>query len=503
MDCTAGQIAHESVRCDVLVVGAGLAGVSATIEAARAGAKVVLSSLGPVFSGSSFYGGTWGLGLIGPEDEQDADELAATIAEVGCGVADPALSRILVDGVAPAIAWLEEMDVVLRKPEDAGQREFIPCFDHKSRLWRGLERTSLRRAWTAELERLDVDIIEHAQLLDILEEDGVIAGAHLACLDRNAVLTVSCGALVLATGGLAGLYERRLTAGDAAGAAQGVALAHGCTLANAEFLQMMPGYVSPVSGVVANEKAWRYSDLPFASELLEERSGYGPFSSRFAAREIDLAIEAAGEEGLAVSWKLPDVPPELVASYFDWLERDFSVSAQDEARVAMFAHASNGGIRIGADASCEGGPAGLFAAGECTGGMHGADRLGGLASAAALVFGQIAGGSAAAVAGRGDGPAQEAEPELRGSAAADELDAELRRTMGAHAMVARSEAGLLEARTATEALAQRLTETAAPACSLSCAARSALVGQRLRSAQAMLDAMLARRESLGSHYRVD
>ncbi|MBQ3266760.1 MAG: FAD-binding protein, partial [Atopobiaceae bacterium] len=104
---------------DVLVVGSGLASVSAAIEAARAGAQVALASLGDTFSGSSFYGGTWGLGLVGPTDEHDVDDFVATSLDVGRGVADPTLVRMLVEGVDPAVAWLEGMGVALRRPSDA------------------------------------------------------------------------------------------------------------------------------------------------------------------------------------------------------------------------------------------------------------------------------------------------------------------------------------------------------------------------------------------------
>ena len=62
-------------------------------------------------------------------------------------------------------------------------------------------------------------------------------------------------------------------------------------------------------------------------------------------------------------------------------------------RVAMYAHASNGGIKID-KAAAHTGVAGLYACGEATGGMHGADRIGGLSSANGIVFGRIAGASA-------------------------------------------------------------------------------------------------------------
>ena len=65
-------------------------------------------------------------------------------------------------------------------------------------------------------------------------------------------------------------------------------------------------------------------------------------------------------------------------------------------RVAMYAHAANGGIKI--DKTAFTGVEGLYACGEATGGMHGADRIGGLSSANGIVFGRIAGASAAQAA---------------------------------------------------------------------------------------------------------
>ena len=59
----------------VLVIGAGLAGATAAIAAAEAGAQVVVACAGRRFGGSSFRESTWGLGLVAPDGEQDADDL--------------------------------------------------------------------------------------------------------------------------------------------------------------------------------------------------------------------------------------------------------------------------------------------------------------------------------------------------------------------------------------------------------------------------------------------
>lgn len=135
---------------DVLVIGGGIAGITAAIEAARAGAATTIACAGPLFGGSSFYPGTWGLGLIGPESEADEADLIATIEDVGCGMADHELVEVFVRGIRPAIAWLEEdLGVPLKRPssaQSARDKTFIPCFDHKQRLWRGITRQAFETA---------------------------------------------------------------------------------------------------------------------------------------------------------------------------------------------------------------------------------------------------------------------------------------------------------------------------------------------------------------------
>lgn len=115
------------------------------------------------------------------------------------------------------------------------------------------------------------------------------------------------------------------------------------------------------------------------------------------SRAIDLVIDQAGAEGLALHYDFPreDVP-EFVQTFATWLQDEHGIAPTDEMRVAMYAHAANGGIKI--DKTAYTGVEGLYACGEATGGMHGADRIGGLSSANGIVFGRIAGASAALAA---------------------------------------------------------------------------------------------------------
>ena len=124
---------EKSKSFDVIVAGAGIAGIRAAVKAAEAGCSVLLLSGGPIFSGSSFYPGTWGLGLIGPENADDEDDLVQSILNVGCGMADELLVRSFVSGIGPAISEIEGMGIQLKEAKEQNQKDFIPCFDHKHR----------------------------------------------------------------------------------------------------------------------------------------------------------------------------------------------------------------------------------------------------------------------------------------------------------------------------------------------------------------------------------
>ena len=504
---------------DVLVIGSGIAGLCAAIEAARAGATVTAASAGKTMSGSSFFPGTWGLGLIGPVDEVDEQDLIDTIQTVGGGVADPELVQTFVHGIPQAIQWLEQdLGVELQRPqsaESAQQKQFIPCFDHKTRMWRGLTRKPLEDALTAQIESLGIRLLPRHELIDLVEDaTGRITSAVLYDRASERLVSIAAKATIIAAGGTGGLFERSLTSADVLSSSQAIAQAHGASLTNIEFMQMMPGFIEPKSNLVFNEKTWRYVkfDQPVdiddekLDNLLEQRSGYGPFTSRLDSRAIDLVIDQAGAEGLALHYDFPseDVP-EFVQTFATWLQNEHGIAPTDEMRVAMYAHAANGGIKI--DKTTSTGIEGLYACGEATGGMHGADRIGGLSSANGIVFGRIAGASAAQAAQ--DTPETPLKTDIalpqRGLAKVDaeRLTRSLKRTMSTYCMINRTETGLSAAlqeleglRTESEALSMADTQDSE-------IAALARLQSKVQLATEMVNAMRKRTESLGSHYRAD
>ena len=504
---------------DVLVIGSGIAGLCAAIEAARAGATVTVASAGKTMSGSSFFPGTWGLGLIGPVDAEDEQDLIDTIQAVGGGVADPELVQTFVHGIPQAIQWLEQdLGVELQRPqsaESAQQKQFIPCFDHKTRMWRGLTRKPLEDALAAQIESLGIRLLPRHELIDLIEgANDRISGAVLYDRTSERLVSIAAKATVIAAGGTGGLFERSLTSTDVLSSSQAIALAHGATLTNIEFMQMMPGFIEPKRNLVFNEKTWRYVkfDQPVdiaddkLDNLLEQRSGYGPFTSRLDSRAIDLAIAQAGAEGLALHYDFPreDVP-EFVQTFATWLQDEHGIAPTDEVRVAMYAHAANGGIKIDKTAYAD--VKGLYACGEATGGMHGADRIGGLSSANGIVFGRIAGASAARAAQ--DAPKTPLKTNIalpqRGlaKAGAERLTRSLKHTMSTYCMINRTEKGLSTALQELEGLkSESVTLSVVDAHDSEIAALARLQSQMLLATE-MVKAMRKRTESLGSHYRAD
>lgn len=499
---------------DVLVAGSGIAGLMAALEAAEAGCTVTLLTSARLFSGSSFYPGTWGLGLIGPEDTADQADLARTIQRVGCNMATDEMVNTFVAGIHPAIEQVRGMGVKLRRAVQKDQREYIPCFDHKGRDWNGLEFDSVRAVFSRRLQELGVQVLEHCQVLELTRRDGRVCGC--VALHRQQLRALSCRAFVLATGGYGGLFRYHLCTEDVAGVGQALALEAGCSLVNMEFMQMMPGYISPAPKTIFNEKTFRFVHmktpdggelLPDAAErarLLDLRSGHGPFTSRLDSRQVDLALFRAflaDERGVEVTYSdaLRTDPPEFITTYLDWLRDAKGLTLDDPIHIGVFAHAANGGVVIAPDAST--GVPGLFACGEVTGGMHGADRIGGLSTANGLVFGRKAGRSAAAFCQ--DAPPPPSECTFQGLCCTDPADTlrAVQQLMFQNAMILRGEAGLQSALEQLEQLDAALERR--PGSDPVAIARERTITAQLTTARCVLTAALLRRESRGSHFRTD
>lgn len=406
----------KNLETDILVLGSGIAGLSAAIYGAKSGASVILASSAQTFSGSTFYPGTWGLGLIGPESEEDIENLIESIITLGKGMALEPLVRTFITNLNPTIDFFETLGITLEKPAvgTEGEKEYIPCFDKKHRRWRGLTKQNLKEALPSILEDLGIVTMPFFEAIKLIKYEDQVVGA-VGIKEKSEIFTIKAKATVLATGGLSGLYKRYLTTKDVSGTGLGMALMVGAKGINLEFTQMMLGFISPGAKTVHNEKTFKASrfyneeDKPFLEkslpkgitleEVLMKRSLHGPFSSETNSKYLDLGIykEILRQEEKSVTLRYDmdklNSQADFVKTYFSWLKEEKAISPSEDIKIAPFMHASNGGILI--NEKGETGVSGLYAAGEVSGGMHGADRIGGLSTANGMVFGKIAGESAA------------------------------------------------------------------------------------------------------------
>lgn len=503
-------------ECDVFVMGAGIAGIMASIEASNNGQKVIISSSSNIFSGSSFYPGTWGLGLIGPEDRNDEEDLAKTIKEVGCNVVDEELVETFVKNINPSIDLLKEMGVKLKEANNSGEKEFIPCFDHKNRNWNGILFESAKKVLDHKLKSNEVLEYPFSEVIEIVKEDNKIIGVILIN-SLNKLEFIKCKALVIASGGIGGLFKYRLNTTDITGMGQALALKAGCNLINIEFMQMMPGYIKPCPKTIFNEKTFKYiearneegedvfKDIEKLREKLEKRSTYGPFTSRLDSKDIDYAIFKEfmkNKNGVTVRYKdsLKNNMPEFIEVYFKWLKENKHLTPDDEINIGIFFHAANGGISINKKAETK--VDGLFAAGECTGGMHGADRIGGLSTANGLVFGKIAGKSASRYASsKGLSEKEEVEFEAYEIEGAGDLILEVQEIMFKNAMIEKSEVGVKNSLLKLEEISKGFVYK--KEVNMENLRNSYRLENNILLCKAILKAIDLRKESRGSHYRYD
>ena len=536
----------ERLSYDVLVIGSGLAGISCALRAASLGASVCMVTDGFCCEGSSFSTSTWGLGMVCESDAVDPrgpESLSKALCDVGMGMNDPKLAETLIARAPEALAFLTTAGARIIDPQNPGQREFVACFDHTVRTWHGFvgsaSRTGLRRA----LDSAGVTIIERAVPISLLRDyRGSVAGALVLEADRPLstlhkslhMQEIAAQSTVMATGGVAGLYGHHLCSSRCRGLGHALALDAGASLVNMEFQQLMLGSVSPIPGIIFNEKLYRWTSFSTldgldafqehgiaedtAREVLEAHSWHGPYTTRLASHLVDETLDAPVSCSPYVAHYderiFADDAPEFIQTYLTWLRDERGVDPRAPMTVGMYAHSSNGGIVIDEHAHTD--VEGLFACGECAGGVHGADRIGGLASVTAATFGLVAGEAAAK---RSDirpidytDNLTPCSPLLRSLECPDVSDV-IGRALDSSCMVNRDERSLQHGYDDLTELAEHLRSSAnlltVPQLFTSTDGQlQALfdthhaLGQ-LQAARALLVACLGRRETRGPHHRSD
>ena len=401
------------VKCDVLIVGAGIAGIRAAVEAAKNGAKVIMVSKGkPGFTGSTFFPNTplWGPNTVTGKEDQDV--FYNEIMNKGHGTAMPELVRIFSENTEKNIEWLNDIGFTNYKCNA------LPCFGECAR---GVDPKNTiagaRKLLLNQIKKNNIEVIECVFISDLIIEDTRCSGA--LGVDRYGdFLLFDSKTVILATGGGESLWKYNSVTEDIEGNGYSLLLKEGARCCNLEFIQFIPAFTHPFNkmhlvqsiiekGAILQNKRGEsvlgkyLPDGITESECLEERAKHGPFSCEYISRFFDIALheESATGCGFDSGGLRLVVPQEIYGysyDYIDWLrEKGMDIFSDD---MILYPHCQgfNGGgiIDLNAKTDFEN----LYACGEAAGGMHGADRIGGNAISAALVFGEIAGREAAKMA---------------------------------------------------------------------------------------------------------
>ncbi len=527
------MIPHLSDSVDVLVVGAGLAGLRAAAEAHRFGADVLLVDKGLIglTGNSAFAGGGFKTCLPGMDTLIEKQYLTPeghfqdTIYYGDYMSEQPLVEALTIEAPARVLEL-----------EDVGIKNFMSLCTQGTSEHGGYDVT---KAFATSIKSQGVKTRVNTILIELLVEEGEVVGGLFFSFFNEKFIEIRAGAVILTTGGAGASFARNNVSLAIVGDGYAMAYEAGAELIGMEFVMFDPyildepglpmWYVLPCFARFYGKLVNAEGEAFLPNYLKVVGTMEDPFPVRYGAlppdvREtISLAIateihEGRDEDG-AVFLDCRHVPPEYWDKDIpgrhnrDAILRDFPIQ-EKMMRVIPGAITNLGGVHI--NDVCESTVPGLYAAGEAAGLIHGARRLGGNALTDCLVFGARAGREAAR---RAAGVSTRPYPEerIQGSLGRiagllerkptpegdpDELARDLKRIGWEGVGVIRSEEGLTRCLEALEDVRKnRMPKLFAPGARK---LRTALEAEyMLLSHEITARAALARAESRGTHYRED
>lgn len=414
----------DVLRTDVLIIGSEGAGARAAIEACDQGAQVTVATKGQLGRSGATITGTADLCvdsrslnqlLEGRGDNRDSPEaFFHDIVVEGKYLNDQKLVQAMVEDVPQRARELLEWGLrVFDVRQMPGHR--YPRNMYTS----GLE---VVRTLRSQIKKRPIKLAEDVLVTDLLVQDGQVIGATGLDLAQGEPVTLTAKAVILAAGGAHNVYPLTTGPEDLTGDGQAMAFRAGAKLLNMEMTQFLPttildrpmarGSVFPF--MLGPQNALRVWLLNKYGERFMAR--WDPQRMEHSTRDLlSIGIMTEVREGRGgpqggVYFSLAHLPRNLIADFARWGAKpfirtdwkaqglDFAPVAQrlmdgEAIEVAPAAHFFMGGVAI--NEKGETALPGLFAAGEVTGGVHGANRLSGNAFSQMVVQGKRAGQRAA------------------------------------------------------------------------------------------------------------
>ncbi|KAB1948706.1 FAD-binding protein [Brevibacterium linens] len=525
---------EHSISTSVLVIGTGGSGLRAAIEVAESGADVLAVGKRPkedAHTSLAAGGINAALATMDPDDTW-AQHAADTIKE-SYDLANPRTVEIVTQGATEGIADLERYGMDFQKEDDGriSQRFFGAHTWGRTAFagdYTGLEiqRTLIRRA-----EALDIPILDRVYITKLLVADGRIFGAYGFDVIDGTGYRIYADAVILAAGGHNRIWRRTSSRRDEnTGDSFRLAVEAGARLRDAELVQFHPsGILEPenAAGALVSEAARGEGGIlrNGLGERFMER--YDPQRMELSTRDrVALAAyteiaEGRGTENGGVWLDVSHLPRETIMNrlprvFQTLMETQMLDITASPIEIAPTAHYSMGGVWVDpVDHSTD--VEGLWAIGEASSGLHGANRLGGNSLIELLVFGRIVGRSAVAYS-------DSLEAQVRSHAAVDEaraeisdllasegtenvraLQREVRNLMTEHAGVVRDEAGLLAGLEKLSGIEARMGSVGIhpDIAGFADLSHAFDLQSSVLAARATLECALERRETRGCHNRSD
>ena len=397
---------------DVLVIGGGGAGATAALLACENGASVLLATklrLGD----ANTVGAQAGIQAADRPNDSLAIHYLDTMGG-GHFTNIPELVEALVKDAPSVVKWLETLGVNWDKNPDGTMHELSGGGASRLRLHSARDYTGLEemRVLRDEIKNRDIDYLEFSPAIELVMDDkGQIGGVILVNLETNELVLVRAKAVIMATGGLGRLHVQGFPTTNHYGAtADGLVLAYrvGAELIFMDTVQYHPtgaAYPMQILGQLVTEKVRTLGaqvvniDGEQFIMPLEPRDVVAAAIIR-ECQEHHKGIEIpTGQVGVWLDSPMIDlirgegtIARELPAMVRQFIRFNIDIT-KEPILVYPTLHYQNGGIKINPDGATS--VPGLFAAGECEGGVHGRNRLIGNSTLDIFVFGRRAGRAAA------------------------------------------------------------------------------------------------------------
>ena len=449
----------ETLDCDVVIVGAGGAGLTAAIQATQDGANVIVLEMMPMVGGNSLKA-TGGMNAAGTRFQEalgitdsGVQEFIEDTMNGGHQINDIALVTAMAQQSSEAVDWLADLGAEL--PKVAATGGTVHKYLHEPE-----DGSAVGSFLVAKLnetcEKMGITIMLNTKATELIMDGGTAVG--VLAQDKAHDYTINAKAVILATGGFGANFDMMtsyvpslagaVTTNHAGATGDGInmAVAVGADTVDMEQIQLHPTVyqetgllvsesVRSMGGILVNaegkrftndmstrdavsnaelEQTGSYAYIIFDQRIVDDLSSTQKYISSGLTVQADTYEELAKEMGLEGS-----AVQNFVATMETWnaavasgvdaefgrnngMDEDLATAPYYAIKIAPGIHHTMGGLKINTDTEVldTAGNAipGLFACGEVTGGVHGGNRIGGNAVCDFVVFGRIAGQGATAYA---------------------------------------------------------------------------------------------------------